>query len=205
VLHKGNVDDSATIAAMDASTNFHGAMMAPSDWLLHYVYLLPVGSHVLDVACGAGRHVRWLAERGYDVTGIDQDADALATLSAALSLLTRTVSLPKVRTIVTDIEARAWPLADEQFDAVLVTHYLHRPIWENLLAAVTPGGLLIYETFAVGNEVFGKPSRPDFLLRPGELLQVVRNGFTVIAYEDRQIETPKRAMIQRIVARKHTA
>jgi SAM-dependent methyltransferase len=172
----------------------HQDLGESSEWLIRYAHLLPSNAHVLDVACGAGRHVRWLAARGYSVTALDRDADALSALASLA---------PQVQICAADIEGAAWPLPDQQFDAVLVTHYLHRPLWPALLGAILPGGLLIYETFAAGNEQFGKPSRPDFLLNPGELLDVVRSNMRVVAYEDRYVDQPKPAMIQRIVAHKN--
>ncbi len=182
---------------MNAPGLQHGLVARPSEWLTQHAHLLPAGGRVLDVACGSGRHVRWLAVRGFVVTAIDRDAIALAGIDEQPSA--------NVRTCLADIEGAPWPLPNEAFDAVLVTHYLHRPLWPTLLAAVAPGGLLIYETFAVGNERFGKPSRPDFLLQPGELLDVVRDLFLVVAFEECQIDSPKPAMIQRIVARRERA
>lgn len=142
---------------------------------------------MLDVACGSGRHLRWLASQGFAVTGVDHDATALAGLAA----------LGQV--VVADIEADPWPLPGQTFDAVIVTHYLWRPLWPSLRASLAPGGVLIYETFGVGNAAFGKPSNPDFLLRPGELLEACR-GLQVVAYEDGLLDGPRRC-IQRIAAR----
>ena len=141
---------------------------------------------MLDVACGSGRHLRWLAAQGFAVTGIDRDAAALATLAAV------------GRCVVADIENAAWPVVGERFDALVVTNYLWRPLWPMLLASLSEGGVLIYETFALGNEAFGKPSNPDFLLRPGELLEACR-GLRVVAYEDGLLDAPMRR-VQRIAA-----
>lgn len=149
-------------------------------------HLLGPGARVLDVACGGGRHLRWFAARGAQVTGVDRDAAALATLAGF------------GRVIVADIETGPWPLAGERFDAVVVTNYLWRPLWPSLRASLADGAVLIYETFAVGNEAFGKPSNPDFLLRPGELLEACR-GLHVVAYEDGLLSGPPRR-VQRIVA-----
>ncbi len=149
-------------------------------------HLLGPGARVLDVACGGGRHLRWFAARGAQVTGVDRDAAALATLAGV------------GRVIVADIETGPWPLAGERFDAVVVTNYLWRPLWPSLRASLADGAVLIYETFAVGNEAFGKPSNPDFLLRPGELLEACR-GLHVVAYEDGLLSGPPRR-VQRIVA-----
>lgn len=141
---------------------------------------------MLDVACGSGRHLRWLAAQGFVVTGVDHDAAALAPLGGI------------GRTVAADIEAGPWPLAGERFDAVVVTNYLWRPLWPALLASLADGSVLIYETFALGNAAFGKPSNPDFLLRPGELLEACR-GLHVVAYEDGLLDAPLRR-VQRIVA-----
>ena len=160
----------------------------PSAWLTRWAHLLRPGTSALDIACGSGRHVRWLAGAGLAVTGVDRDADALAPLGAV------------AEAIVADIEAGPWPLADRQFDLVLVTNYLWRPLWPQVLGAVRPGGLLVYETFARGNETVGRPSRPDFLLEPGELLAVCQ-GWRVLGYEDGFLDAPPR-FVQRIVARR---
>lgn len=161
---------------------------APSEWIQRFAHLLPAQAQVLDVACGNGRHAAYLAGLGYRVTGIDRNAQALAQLPAS------------VQAITADIENGPWPLAQQQFDAVVVTHYLWRALWPQLLASVREGGVLLYETFAQGNEAYGKPSRPDFLLAPGELLQVCA-GWQVVAYEHGLRTQPDR-VVQRIVALK---
>ncbi len=163
------------------------AATAPSPWLLRWAHLLPPGGSVLDVACGSGRHTRWLAEHGFRVTAVDRDANAVATLAGV------------AETRVADIESGPWPWPGRQWDAVLVTNYLWRPLTPVLRAAVAPGGWLIHETFAAGNETVGKPSRADFLLRPGELLAACA-GWRVVAYEDGFVDAPPR-FVQRIVAR----
>ncbi len=164
-------------------------LAAPSPWVARWAAELPAGASVLDVACGSGRHARWLAVRGLRVTGVDRDAGALAGLAGV------------AETIVADIEGGPWPLlAGAAFDAVVVTNYLHRPLWPQLLAAVAPGGRLIYETFAVGNETVGKPSNPAFLLAPGELLDAVRGQLRVVGYEDGFLASPREAYVQRICA-----
>ncbi len=145
---------------------------------------------MLDVACGAGRHARFFAQRGHAVDAVDQDIDALANLP------------PGIAVLQADIENGPWPFPGVRYAAVVVTNYLHRPLLPTLLAAVEPGGLLIYETFALGNEQYGRPSRAEFLLKPGELLDAVRGDFEVLAYESGYIDLPKPAMIQRIAARR---
>ena len=146
---------------------------------------------MLDVACGSGRHLRWLQAQGLAVTGVDRDAAAIEPL--------RDLG----RIVVADIENAAWPLAGETFDAVVVTNYLWRPLLSTIVASVASGGVLIYETFAAGNEVFGKPSNPDFLLHPGELLWAC-STLQVVAYEDGVLDGPRRR-VQRIAARRQAA
>ena len=148
--------------------------------------LIRPGGRVLDLACGSGRHVRWLASRGFAVTAVDLDAAAVQPLQAV------------ARVVVADLESAPWPLPGERFDAVVVTHYLWRPLWPDLRASLDGGGVLIYETFADGHERLGRPSRPDFLLRHGELLEMAR-GLRIVAYEDGLLDAPPRCM-QRIAA-----
>jgi len=164
----------------------------PSDWVRRWAHLIPDragGALVLDVACGYGRHARWLARQGHHVTAIDRDGEALATLADLA---------PRLRTQQADIEGAPWPLPGRTYDAVVVTHYLWRANLPDILASVGPGGLLVYETFAHGNASVGKPSRPDFLLQPGELLTVCQ-GMRIVAFEDGFLHSPDR-YIQRIAA-----
>lgn len=163
---------------------------APSAWVQRWSHLLPAGGSVLDVACGHGRHLRWFAGRGHAVTGVDRSPEAIATV-AGLG-----------RAVEADIENGPWPFAGERFDAVVVTNYLWRALLPVILDSVADGGVLIYETFAAGNETVGKPSRPDFLLQPGELLQACA-GLHIVAFEDGFLDRPER-FVQRIAAvRKH--
>ncbi|HEX6708600.1 MAG TPA: class I SAM-dependent methyltransferase [Albitalea sp.] len=162
------------------------AALAPSPWVQRWSRLVPAGSRVLDLACGSGRHVRWFAGRGDRVTAVDRDAAALGPLAAI------------AETLAADIENGPWPLPGRRFDAVIVTNYLWRPLWPDILSSVDDGGVLVAETFAQGNETVGRPSNPDFLLRPGELLEVVR-GLRVIGYEDGFLEGPER-FVQRVAA-----
>jgi SAM-dependent methyltransferase len=149
--------------------------------------LVPAGAAVLDIAAGGGRHALFFAERGHKVTAIDRDTSALSG----------------VEIVQADLEdGSPWPLPGRTFGAVVVTNYLHRPLMPALLAWLEPGGVLIYETFMVGNERFGKPSNPNFLLKDGELLDLVRGSFSVVAYEARIVSEPKMAMVQRIAARR---
>ena len=162
------------------------AELPVSSWVARWSHLVPAGAGVLDVACGSGRHVRWFAQRGCHVTGIDRDAAALATLADI------------AQTIVADIEKFPWPLAGRRFDAVVVTNYLWRDLLPTLVASLNEGGVLIYETFATGNASVGKPSNPDFLLRSGELLQAA-SSLRVVAYEEGFLMAPDR-FVQRLVA-----
>ena len=157
-----------------------------SPWLRRWVHLLPAGASVLDLACGSGRHLRWLAAAGFALTGVDRDAEALAGLQGLGELITA------------DLENGPWPLAGRRFGAVLVTNYLWRPLLPTIVDSVADGGVLIYETFADGQQTLGRPSRPDFLLRPGELLQACA-ALQVVAYEHGVASTPER-FVQRIVA-----
>ena len=163
----------------------HGTQ-APSDWVRRWSHLVPAGGPVLDVACGHGRHMRWFAQRGHPVTGIDRDPEATAAVHSL------------GRAITADIENGPWPLAGDVFAGVVVTNYLWRPLLPQILASVAEGGVLLYETFAEGNETVGKPSRPDFLLRHGELLTLC-DGLRVVAYEDGFLDAPER-FVQRIAA-----
>lgn len=158
----------------------------PSAWLQRWAHLIAPGSRVLDVACGAGRHMKFLAERGHNVCGVDRNPQALALAQAHGSVN------------CADIENGPWPFEGQTFGAVVVTHYLWRALLPVMVQNVAPGGVLVYETFAAGNESVGKPSRPDFLLQPGELLQATASLRT-IAFEE-GFETSPERFVQRIVA-----
>jgi SAM-dependent methyltransferase len=148
--------------------------------------LVPSGATVLDVACGGGRHLRWFEQRGCSVTGVDRDAAAVEPLRDVAEI------------VVADLEGGPWPLPGRRFGAVVVTNYLWRALLPTIVASVADGGVLIYETFAVGNATVGKPANPDFLLRPGELIDASR-GLRVIGYEDGFLAAPDR-FVQRIAA-----
>jgi SAM-dependent methyltransferase len=168
---------------------------SPSAWVARFAPLMPPGE-ALDLACGGGRHARLLASLGHPVVALDRDAQALARVEAG-------AAGQGIATFEYDLEASgaAWPFADRRFAGIVVTNYLHRPLLEQLARALAPGGVLVYETFAQGNEVFGKPSNPAFLLAPGELLELARQaGLRVIAYEDGVTAQPKPARVQRLCA-----
>jgi SAM-dependent methyltransferase len=161
----------------------------PSAWVERFAPLVPAGGAVLDVAAGGGRHARLFHDLGHPVTAVDRD-------------ISRLPELPRLEAVEADLEdGRRFPFAEEEFAGVVIANYLHRPILPEIVGCVAPEGLLIYETFALGNERFGKPSNPDFLLRPGELLEAVRGRLRVLAYEDLIVETPRPAAVQRIAAR----
>ena len=174
---------------MSLQNQAHG-LDQPSEWVVRWARAIAPGGEVLDLACGSGRHSRFLASLGFQVCAIDRDPQALAALAGIAGIIVRQ----------SDLEIGSWPLADRQFDGVIVTNYLHRPLFPHILDVLSPTGLLVYETFAAGNERFGRPSNPDFLLRPGELLDVARGRLHVIAYEDLEVATPKPARIQRLCA-----
>jgi SAM-dependent methyltransferase len=162
----------------------------PSTWVTRWADRVPAGGRVLDVACGGGRHARYFAARGHPVAAVDRDSAALERLAG----------VPGVTVLCADLEQGDWPYPGERFAGIVVTNYLHRPLFAQLLTSLAPAGALIYETFAEGNERFGRPSNPAFLLRSGELLDVVGGRMRVVAYEDLYVDEPRPAMIQRICA-----
>ena len=167
----------------------HGTEPA-SAWVQRWTHLVQPGGTVLDVACGMGRHLRWFLERNHPVAGVDRSSFAIESIA--------NLEQGRGRMVCADIENGPWPFANETFSAVIVTNYLWRPLMPQLLASLAPGGVLIYETFASGNETVGKPSQPDFLLQPGELLHMCA-GLRVVAYEDGFHDTRPR-FVQRIAA-----
>jgi SAM-dependent methyltransferase len=161
-----------------------------SPWTLRFADLAPPGSPVLDLACGSGRHTRLFHRRGHPVTAVDRDLGGVADLAMS----------PGFTLIEADPEADPWPLPGRRYGAVVVCNYLHRPLLPRIVEAVAPGGVLIYETFAVGNERFGRPRNPDFLLHPNELLKAVGDDFIVRAYEHGRVDAPKPAVRQSLCA-----
>lgn len=165
-------------------------MSEPSEWVARFAHLVPAGGRVLDVACGGGRHARFFLERGHPVTAVDRDTSGVADLGDD----------PNVEIVEEDLESGApWPFAGPGFDGVVVTNYLWRPLLPDIVGAVAPGGVLLYETFRKGQEQFGRPQNPDFLLDDGELLDAVRGALRVVAYEDVRLDDPPR-LVQRIAA-----
>jgi SAM-dependent methyltransferase len=167
-----------------------GLLLNPSDWIVRWSHLLVPGCSVLDVACGSGRHLDWFARKGHPVTGVDQDVEQAGR------------NVPMAELVRADIENNAWPLQTDgtprRFGAVVVTNYLWRPLLQTLVDSVAPGGVLLYETFTLGNAAFGRPSRPDFLLQSGELLRHCAQ-LDIVAYENGHLDNPAR-QVQRIAA-----
>lgn len=164
--------------------------LAASPWLEKHLGLVPAGGHVLDLACGSGRHAALCLDRGFTVLGVDIDLSRCATLSER----------PGFEVLAADLENAPWPLGERQFDGVIVSNYLWRPILGRIVDAVAPNGVLLYETFAVGNEAYGRPDNPDFLLQPGELIDAVGDRLEIRAYEHGYEAEPRAAVRQRICA-----
>jgi SAM-dependent methyltransferase len=161
-----------------------------SPWVARFAPLIPAGGEVLDLACGGGRHARLLAGLGYRVEAVDRDAECLATLAGVDNIAPRCA----------DMEGGPWPYYARVFDGIVVSRYLWRPLFPQIFNCLAEGGLLIYETFMEGQQLFGKPSNPAHLLRPGELLELIGKRFTVVAFEQGEIEGPQ--VIQRVCARR---
>ena len=163
----------------------------PSEWVVRHAHRIPSGAPVLDLACGAGRHARYLLGLGFWVTAVDRELGGVADLAGH----------PDLESIQADLEEDGpFRLAGREFGGVVVTNYLHRPILPSVVSAVRPGGVLIYETYARGQERYGRPTRPEFLLEPGELLDAVHGRLRVTAYEELVIPGPPPRAVQRIVA-----
>lgn len=168
----------------------HDAYEPPSFWLTRHAPLIRPEGTVLDLACGAGRNARWLAQRGWRVEAVDRDAEAIAGLQQA----------PGVHAFAADLENGPWPFRHGAFDGIVVCRYLHRPLLPLLAETLAEGGVLIYETFMQGQEKFGRPQNPDFLLRSNELFEAFSSRLAITAFEQGMVETPKPAVIQRICA-----
>ncbi len=169
--------------------NGHAAA-PPSAWVSRWLPRVRAGGRVLDFACGSGRHARFAHDAGLRVLAVDRDASALASLQGT-----------GIETRQEDLEHGRWSFSGERFDAVVCTNFLHRPRLDLLAALLAPGGLWLYETFAAGNARYGRPARPDFLLRPGELAEHAhRAGLHLLAYEDGFVASPRPARVQRAAA-----
>lgn len=164
----------------------------PSPWVTKHGLLIREGGHVLDLACGVGRHAIWLAEKGYQVDAVDCNQQLLAELEG----------IPNITTIWADIEAGEWPSNGNHYDGIIVSRYLYRQILEVLAKLLKLGGVLIYETFMVGNERYGKPSNPDYLLLQDELNMVYSPLLHIHAFEQGEAGSPARSVMQRICATK---
>ena len=169
----------------------HAPATPVSAWIERFAPLVAADARVLDLACGQGRHARYFAGRGHRVVAVDRDETALAMLGDD----------PRIETRRLDLEGDRWPLPDERFGAIVVTNYLHRPLFPFLLAALEGDGVLLYETFARGNEAFGRPSNPDFLLQKDELWRIAERRLTVVAFEQGAVSAPQPgAVLQRLAA-----
>ncbi len=163
----------------------------PLKWVTRFAPLISSGGTVLDLACGNGRHTFFLAELDFSMTAVDRNTTAISKAEQA----------DRLELIEADLEdGRPWPLAGRQFDGIVVTNYLHRPLFPTILASLREDGVLIYETFSLGNEEFSRPSNPDFLLKPGELLKVCSEHLRIVAYEEGLENDPAPAVKQRLCA-----
>jgi SAM-dependent methyltransferase len=160
----------------------------PSPWVVRFGHLVPTTHRVLDVACGSGRHSRWLAAWGHRILAVDVDAGAF------------TVKAPGVEFLALDLETGGWPLGDECFAGIVVTNYLYRPHFPWYVQRLIPGGCLLIDTFGAGNERLGRPRNPEFLLKDGELLEAFGTRLRVVAYESGEESRPRPAVRQRLCA-----
>lgn len=175
----------------DSQSDAKGHAGQVSTWVARFAPLVADGAPVLDLACGAGRHTRYFLDRGHPVLAVDRDLSRLGDLASAANL----------ECLACDLEDGTRPaFFARRFGAIVVTNYLHRPLLGAIPGALAPRGVLIYETFAQGNERFGKPSNPDFLLAPGELLRSFMESLRIVAYEDVVVEVPRPAALQRLCA-----
>ena len=165
--------------------------MTPSPWVSRWANLIPSGHSALDITCGNGRHAVYLAGLGHPVSAVDID----------LTLSRFAHATPGIKWTRCDLEGEAWPYPGQEFGAVVVTNYLHRPLFDTLCESLESGGVLIYETFALGQAKYGRPRNPAHLLLPGELLEAVHGRLQVIAFEDVE-EAERHRCMQRLCARK---
>lgn len=164
----------------------------PSAWITRFAHLVPPGGSVLDLACGSGRHTRFFLARGHPVSALDRDVTGLADLAGRAGLEIARADLE---------DGSPWPLMGRRFAAVVVINYLWRPLFPHILDALDAGGVLLYATFARGNEAYGRPACPAFLLDSGELIRLARDGgLQVVAYEHGYLAQPRPAIRQRLCA-----
>jgi SAM-dependent methyltransferase len=193
------LEQKSALAGRQDEMNGQTIPSAPSPWIARFAPLIPAGGDVLDMACGGGRHARLLAGLGYQVEAVDRDGDALAGLAGIAGINVRQA----------DLEGGPWPYYGRGFDGIVVSRYLYRPLMPNLFGSLKEGGILIYETFMVGQELLGKPTNPAYLLRSGELLELMHKRFTVIAFEQGEtvgkMSGEKPVVIQRICVRRGRA
>lgn len=168
-------------------------LVKPSYWVTKHLPLIRKGGRVLDLACGTGRHALHAAQQGYQVDAIDRDVQAISGL----------LERDNIDVYICDLEASQWRPSKQNYDGVVVSRYLYRPLLRTLFEILKPGGVLIYETFMVGNECYGKPSNPDFLLLPDELLNFYAPLLSINAFEQGEVQTPSPAVMQRICATKN--
>ncbi|MDP3334922.1 MAG: methyltransferase domain-containing protein [Methylococcaceae bacterium] len=162
----------------------------PSPWIVENTPLINKNGLVLDLACGTGRHAIWLAKQGYQVDALDRDAQAVSSM----------VGMDNINVVVIDLEAGDWPQSEQRYNGIIVSRYLYRALLNTLATLLNPGGVLIYETFMVGNECYGKPSNAHFLLQPNELLEIYSPLLNVISFEQGEEQLPRPAVMQRICA-----
>lgn len=184
----------------NTQSDAHRVTMNPSEWVVRHAPLIGEGASILDLACGSGRNGRVFLELGHKVTFVDIDIAGVQDLTG----------LQGVEILEADLEDSShqgggWPFARRQFDCVIVVNYLWRPILADIITAVAPGGILLYETFMVGNEAFGRPRSPDFLLKPGELLDAIGEDFDILAFEEGPVGTPPSAVKQALAAHRKAA
>lgn len=163
----------------------------PSDWVRRFAGLVPAGGRVLDLACGNGRHARFFLDRGHPVLALDRDTDGVEDLQTRRG----------AEILRADLENdNPWPLSGRRFAGIVVANYLYRPLFPHILSALEEGGILIYQTFALGHARHGRPRNPKFLLAPGELLELVGGALCVVAFEQGLLGETRQAVVQRICA-----
>ncbi len=170
----------------------HASNEPASLWVTRFAPLIRLGGTVLDLACGNGRNARWLAQRGWQVVAIDRNAEALAGLRG----------MDNITTLQVDLENAPWPYPGRKFDGIVVCRYLHRPLFPHIAASLAEDGVLIYETFMLGQAQYGRPSNPDFLLQQDELLNAFSPSLHVVAFEQGVVAEPTPAFLQRICAKR---